>query len=214
MSEAGPPGLKVASLPQRLGAAVIDAVVLGVPVVVVSGGAMALYLWWGRRRGRDVDHMRSFEWTIRSNAVIWTASAALRVPTRNWRSPGYRALALRRVDVRTGGPLSARHVLVEQLVTMASGELRRRVMKPWMTRTKRRLEALKPELAEVRRVHADDREAQKRALKEFYKRNRVNPAASCAPPLLGVAVMQAPVLWSPLRQTIPERLAGIVVVQD
>jgi hypothetical protein len=49
-------------------------------------------------------------------------------------------------------------------------------------------------------------------LKEFNKRHRVNPAGSCLPPLLGATVLQAPVLWSPLNQTVPERFAGIVVV--
>ena len=87
-------------------------------------------------------------------------------------------------------------------------------MMPSLTRRRRRLEALQPELAEIRRTHAHDPEAQRRALKEFYKRHRVHPAASCGPPLLGAAVTPAPVLWSPLNQTIPERLAGIVVVQD
>lgn len=121
---------------------------------------------------------------------------------------------MRRVDVRTGGPLSARNVLVQQLVVIASGRLRRRLMNPWVTRNKRHLEALRPELAQIRRENADDPEAQRRASKEFYKRHRVSPAASCAPPVLGATVIQAPVLWSPLHQTIPERLAGIVVVQD
>ena len=51
-------------------------------------------------------------------------------------------------------------------------------------------------------------------MKELYKRNRVNATGSCAPPLLGAAIMYAPALWSPLNQTIPERLAGIVVAQD
>jgi 60Kd inner membrane protein/RDD family len=214
MHETGPSGLQVASVWRRLGAGLIDTVVLGVPVVAVSGGAAALYMWWGRRRGRDLGDMPSFTPRGRWNVVILTASAAARVPTRNWRSPGYRALRLRRVGVHTGGPLSARNVLVEQAVAAASGELRRRVMKPWLTRNMRRLEGFQPEMREIQRAHAADREAQQRALKEFYKRKRVHPARSCVPPLVGTAVMQAPVLWSPLNQTIPQRFAGIVVVQD
>jgi hypothetical protein len=34
------------------------------------------------------------------------------------------------------------------------------------------------------------------------------------PAILGVAITQAPVLWSPLNQTPVERLAGILVVQN
>lgn len=73
--------------------------------------------------------------------------------------PGYRALGLRRVDVRAGGALTAGNVLIEQCVAIASGQLRRRLMKPWLTGRKHRLEALQPELAAVRRAHADEPEA-------------------------------------------------------
>jgi uncharacterized RDD family membrane protein YckC len=214
MAETGPPGLKVASLGRRVCAGLIDTVVFVPPIVAVCVGIGWLYLPFGPGRGRKLGELRPPAVPPRWNAVIWATAAAVGVPMRNWRSPGYRALGLRRVDARTGGPLSARNVIVQQLVAIASGQLRRRLMNPWLSRKKRRLEALKPELAEVRRAHADDPEAERRALKEFYKRQRVNPAASCAPSLLGAAVTQAPVLWSPLNQTIPERLAGIVVVQD
>jgi RDD family len=214
MADTGPPGLKVASLWRRLGAAVIDTVVFVPPIVGVCGGAAWVYVRFGPGRGRKLNELRPPSTPPRWNPVVWATAAAVGVPMRNWRSPGYRALGLRRVDVRTGGPLSARNTLVQQLVVIASGQLRRRLMGPWNTRNKRRLEALKPQLAEVRGAHADDPEAQRRALKEFYTRHRVSPAASCAPTLLGAAVTQAPVLWSPLNQTIPERLAGIVVVQD
>ncbi|HTX12526.1 MAG TPA: RDD family protein [Solirubrobacteraceae bacterium] len=214
MSEVGPPGLKVASLWRRLGAAAIDTVVFVPPALVVFAGGGALYVLWRRRGEHEPDDWPVFKPSSRWNLVIWSATTAARVPSRNWRTPGYRALGLRRVDVRTGGPLSARNVLVQAIVAMASGELRRQLMHPWVMRKKRRLEALQPELAQIRRAHPDDPEAQHQALKEFSKRNHVNPAASCAPPLLGSAVMQAPVLWSRLNQTVPERLAGVVVVQD
>jgi hypothetical protein len=206
--------LNVASLPRRGAAGLIDAVVIGSPVLAVVGGATFLYIRWGERRGRDVDPMRPFRDSARWRAVVWVALEAARLPTRNWRSPGYKALGLRRVDVSTREPLSVGQVLVYDFVALASGQLRGRLMKPWLTRRKERLEALRPELKEAERAHAGDVPAQQRAMKEILDRNRVNPARSCAPVLAGAAVSRAPVLWSPLNQTVGERLAGIVVVQD
>jgi RDD family protein len=178
LREDGPQGVQVASLGRRVCAGLIDTVVFGPPILAVSIGGAWLYVRYRGEGGTDVEQLRSLVTSTRSNVVIWSASAVVRVQTRNWRTPGYRALGLRRVDVRTGGPLSARNVLVEQAVAIASGQLRR-----W-------------------------------GVKEFYEDNRVNVGRSCWPPLLGAVVMQAPVLWSPLNQTVPERLAGIVVVQD
>jgi hypothetical protein len=214
MGEAGPQGLEVASLGRRVCAGLVDAAVFGPPILVVCMGGGWAYVHHRRQRGADVEELGSLVTSTRWKVAMWLASGAVRLPLRNWRSPGSRAFGLRRVDVRSGGPLSARNVLVEQLVVVASGEIRRRLTTPRMTRRKQRLEALQPELAEIARMHADDHKALERALKGFYKRNRVNTASSCGPPLLGAALMQAPVLWSPLNQTIPERLAGIVVVQD
>jgi membrane protein insertase Oxa1/YidC/SpoIIIJ len=105
-------------------------------------------------------------------------------------------------------------VVVYDLVTLASSQARRRLMKSWMTRNQRRLRALKPELMQVRRLHAGDSSAQRRASREVFARHGVRPAYSCAPPLLGLAITQAPVLWSPLNQTVAECLAGAVVVRD
>jgi 60Kd inner membrane protein/RDD family len=206
--------LTVASRRHRVAAGLIDAAVFGPPIVAVSIGAGWLYVWYRRGNGRDLGQGGPVPLSTRWNLVIWGASAAVRVSIRNWRSPGDRALGLRRVDVRTGGPLSVRNALVEQSVVIASGQLRRRLMKPWLTRSQRRLEALLPEMKQIQREFADDREAREQALKAFYKRNHVNPAASCAPSLLGAILMYAPGLWSPLNQTLPERLGGIVVVQD
>jgi RDD family len=212
MGETGPQGLRVASLGRRVCAGLIDTVVFLPPIVAGCIGGGWLYVRYRQRRGLELDEVRPFTIPTRWNVVIWCVSGVARVQIRNWRTPGYRALGLRRVEVRGGGPLSAGNVLTEQCVAIASGQLRRRLMKPWLSGRKHRLEALQPELAEVRRAHADDPEAEGRALKEFYKRNRVNATGSCAPPLLGAAVMYAPALWSPLNQTIPERLAGIVVI--
>jgi hypothetical protein len=49
---------------------------------------------------------------------------------------------------------------------------------------------------------------------ESYKRERVNPLSSCVPTVIAAAARQLPAIWSSLNQTVPERLAGIVVIRD
>ncbi|HTU87449.1 MAG TPA: RDD family protein [Solirubrobacteraceae bacterium] len=214
MVEIGPGGLTIAPLRRRLAAGVIDTVVVGVPTLAVTGGATAVYLWLGRRRGRDLDSLGPLKVSPRWNPVIRAVAAGAAVPSRNWRSPGYRRLGLRRVDVRTGGPLSVRNALVRDLVIGASAQLRSALIKPWRARYEGRVEALQSEMERVRRTHPNDPAAQQEAMREAVERHDVSPARSCAPALVGVALMQAPALWSPLNQTLAERLAGIVVVQQ
>ena len=124
-----------------------------------ASGAVGSTFATGPRRGLELDEVRPFTIPRRWNVVIWVVSGVVRVRIRNRAHPGYRALGLRRVDVRAGGALTAGNVLIEQCVAIASGQLRRRLMKPWLTGRKHRLEALQPELAAVRRAHADEPEA-------------------------------------------------------
>jgi hypothetical protein len=47
--------------------------------------------------------------------ALEAASLPLEIRLRNWRSPGMRALGLRRADARTGGPVSVRRALVRRV---------------------------------------------------------------------------------------------------
>ncbi len=50
---------------------------------------------------------------------------------------------------------------------------------------------------------------------KFYRDHKVNPFASCLWPMLsGVFVRMLPAFLSPLRQSLPDRVAGIVAVVD
>lgn len=48
-------------------------------------------------------------------------------------------------------------------------------------RSQRAMQELQPRIDEIRAKHKDDREAQSKALMEFYKQNQVNPLSSCGP---------------------------------
>jgi len=51
-------------------------------------------------------------------------------------------------------------------------------------RSQRAMQELQPRIDEIRAKHKDDREAQSKALMEFYKQNKVNPLSSCGPLLI------------------------------
>ncbi|MFO0702442.1 MAG: YidC/Oxa1 family membrane protein insertase [Candidatus Andersenbacteria bacterium] len=51
-------------------------------------------------------------------------------------------------------------------------------------RSQRAMQELQPRIDEIRAKHKDDREAQSKALLEFYRENKVSPLSSCGPLLI------------------------------
>ena len=49
---------------------------------------------------------------------------------------------------------------------------------------------------------------------ELYKDEKLNPLAPCLWGLAGTSLLRLLALWSPRRQTLPDRLAGLIVVVD
>jgi RDD family len=88
------------------------------------------------------------------------------------------------------------------------------LVEPWTKRSQKGLNAAQAEIKEVRRIHEGDEEAQRRAMTDVFRRHDVSPLRSCLPPLVPVALQYLLAVWSPLNQTLPERIAGIVVVED
>ena len=203
-------GLTVAPVPRRLAAGAIDTAAVLLPILAVSMGAAGLYMRRRRQKGDGTDSWREFAVPRRWQTVIWVGGEAAQIAARNRRGPGYRALGLRRADVGTGGPVSLRSALIYSAVMVAFRLLARLGSRPW----KRRMDAARADFKAVQRSHADDPEERHEALREAYRRHHVNPATACAPALFGAVVTQAPALWSPLNQTLAERLAGIVVVVE
>jgi hypothetical protein len=207
-------GLKVAPLRRRLAAGAIDAVVVVGPIGGAVGGAAWLRTRYRRWRGQDDEAIPELRQDRRWGTVSAAASAGVQVGARNWRSPGYRALGLRRVDVRTGGPVTVRSAIIQAAVSDLLSRTIRSLIQPWQARRMERLQAIQAEMKEAQRTHAGDREAQQRALMEIFKRENVNPLTSCLPAVLVGTLPQVTRVRSPLNQTLPERLAGTVVVRD
>ena len=57
--------------------------------------------------------------------------------------------------------------------------------------SQKKLSALQPQLQEIKEKHKDDKEAQSRAMMDFYKQNKVNPFGSCLPMLVQLVILFA-----------------------
>src|SRR5581483_5036338 len=130
-------GLKVAPLSRRLAARFIDAVVFLTPTLGGGAAAAGLYMKYTKRTDRKL------EWSPPTLTRPWRLalfglSLALDARIRNWRSPGDRALGLRRVDVRTGGPVSIRSVVVRSVATHLFTQSTRLALRPWEKRRRQR----------------------------------------------------------------------------
>ena len=180
MSIAGAGGLEVAPLWRRVVARLLDAAAFLIPVLPVGAGVAWLYDRYRSRRATGDKASDPFDapefpffrrvgesTTLRLGFVA--ASLPVDVAIRNWRSPGDRAMGLRRVEARTGGPVSVRSALIRVGVQTASRELSRRVQRPIHQRSLERTRAVKAELKEAREIRAGDREAQKRAMAEVLE---------------------------------------------
>ena len=229
MSIAGAGGLEIAPLRRRLMARLIDTAAFLIPLLLVGVAGAGLYHLYRRRRAAGDEASDPFDAPelplVRrvGEPTAWrlglvAASVPVEVAIRNWRTPGDRAMGIRRVDARTGGPVSVQSALIKKAVQTASQELSRSVQRPFRERSLERTRGLKAELKEAREIRIGDREAQKRAMAEVLKRSRVRPSSSCGRALLsgtlGSVPLYLPALWSARNQTLPERIAGILTVRD
>jgi RDD family len=225
----GAGGLEIAPLGRRVLAQVIDAAAFLIPGLLVGAGVAGLYHLYRRRRPAGDEASDPFDMPrlrlVRSvgESTAWrlgfgAAMLPVEVAIRNWRTPGDRAMGLRRVDARTGGPVSVQSTLIRVAVQAASRELSRRVQRPLQERSLERTRGLQAALKEAREIRAGDPEAQQRAMTEVLKRSPVRPTSSCSRGVLGGMLgslpLQLPALWSERNQTLPERIAGIVTVRD
>jgi 60Kd inner membrane protein/RDD family len=220
-------GFRVAELWRRLLAGLIDAAV-GVALLAGAGFAMFKFLRQlqpvaepVRKRfvaWSDGRELKGQAWplSLRVRIAIAVGSLNLEVNRVNHRTLGARVMRIRRADARTGGPVSIRSALISNLahrtIAAALAPLAVRATK----RHTERMQTLQPELKQIQREHDDDMEARQEALQRFYTEHKVNPLASCLPTfVIGLIVPWVPALLSPLRQTIPHRLAGIIwIVED
>jgi hypothetical protein len=195
--------------------------VLGLGLGAIAGGygAEAVY---ERVRGEnehpDADTRRAlgkFELTATQRTALWSSSAGLDVSTRNSRGLAFRLLRLRRVDARTGGPVSVGSALVGELFDSAWRAVTGRLFRSVTSGERDRIAALRPQMKEIERKYTDDPDGRRRAVIDFYSTNQVNPAARCARPLLQAMIANLLLaLWTPQGQSTRDRLTRTVLVVD
>ena len=222
-----PAGLAVAPVWRRAAAGLID-VTAAVAGLAVVGGAAFGASELGPRRLRALSRRqllsRAAEASDRTGAspsstelLILGAFLALKLDEKNRVGFGARVIGIRRVDVRTGGPITARAALIGHLVMSCQQFAVKQILAPISkrSRSKRMNPEFQAELRELKRLHADDPKALEEAMARLYRDHNFNPCTSCLWPVLIITAARAfPMFLSPLRQGLPDRVAGIVTVVD
>jgi hypothetical protein len=219
----------VASLRLRLLAALVDAAIVIGGMAGVGGVGIAGVVAYARVRGdkdeKDGDEQdersatqctpREFRQSPELSAALSGASAGLAVASRNWRGPGFWVVGLRRVDARTGGIVSVRSALIGVLFDQAWQAATTRLFGSRAQRQRDRVSALGPQVRAVERKYADDPGARRRAVREFYKANDVNPLAGWGWLLAGPVVSQlALAVGSRRGRTVRDRITSTSVIVD
>ncbi len=207
--------LEPARLRERFMAGVIDS---GAGIGLLGGAASSAVEKWRphaleRLRGVTRAAQRLLDWTntSRGQQANWTLTVVWGVAMRNTRSPGMRIMQIRRVDARTGGPVTLRSALRRAAFQLAWSAGGKRVTQPRFDRWKAHAAQLGAELEEVRRNHPDDQQAEA----AFYSAQGRGPLMGCGGTLLALFAIQAlPVAFTSRRQHLFDWVAGTMVVKD
>jgi hypothetical protein len=136
------------------------------------------------------------------------------------RGPGARVLGIRLVDARTGRRISRRQALIRAGSRRAWGFAITRLVPPRAgnSLSDRQREDYRAKMEAVRRQFPDDSDARQEAFRRIHDEMPKPDMRGCwlallARLLLTVAI-ELPALWSPLKQGLPDKLAGTVHVVE
>lgn len=215
--------MRVAPLRRKLVASLLDAAVAIVASAAIVGLSIASAVAYRRVRGGDATGAsprfwtseRRFDPSLPVRAALWVASGGLAVRTRNWRSPGFRIVGLRRVDAGSGGPVRVHSAAIAVIAGWAQQGAARRLFRSSARRHHDRMTALRQQVKEIERMHPADPQARHRAVTEFYTANQINPIAGCGWQILG-GVLSRLIFAVPWREgrSINDRLTGTAAVVD
>ncbi len=221
------PRLEVASLRRRVVASLLNVLVgLSALVFVVAAGVgifrgvrkqrVSFKLFRGlASRGARIPVQLQSESAKRVLPVVVLVASVLR---RERRGAGFRLLGLRLVDARTGRDVSHRQELIRAGTRQAWRLLCGRLIPVSKAQASPTHEKLRSEVEAAKRRHANDRQALQHEVMRIYQENKADPVrVSFLPMLLRfplIALIDLPVFWSPLHQSLPDRLAGTVIVRD
>lgn len=201
-----------ASWPRRVAAGTID-----MAVIVTAAGALFGPLGIAAADDQLPRWMRGLaEGNVWSHPALTGALASLQLTGRNWRSPGMRALGIRRVDARTGGPVSARSAAIALVLETGSQRISTALAQPAVARARTRQLSANDEIERMRASRPDDdAEELWRDAAAIRKRLGARNRTWMLPRMLArIATEQLPALGSGRRQTLTQWLAGTAVVLD
>jgi len=187
--------LPVAPIRRRLLASLIDLALALVAGILAIGAVTGVIAMRGRKDAPGVSSLTKLTSSKRVSNALRVFTFVLNVLLTGRRGPGSRIVGIRLVDARTGGPLSLRQA------TLRAGS-----RQGWLFLVRR----LTARLGKAEQFKHRD-------LQSMYKENQVRPYVSCLPALaqlpLGLAI-EAPALWTPLQQGLPDKLAGMIITSD
>jgi hypothetical protein len=189
-----------------------------------DAGVLAFLVLRNRSLPRRVSRRLAPDWGV-INTKLQSRSAkltrkliriALLLATGERRGLGFRVVGLRLVDGRTGRPPSRKQMAVRagtrQLWFALCGRLAPAPNQPIPPAR----ESHEAAVNAARRQHANDRAALQRALMQIYQENKIEPVSASFKPLLTrlplILAIDLPAFWSPLRQSLPDKLAGTAIV--
>jgi hypothetical protein len=221
------PKLAVASLRRRLLASLID-VLAGILTLVIVIGTAALAFALGRKRGVGgglLGHLGSGGQDISrrlgsrpTKLMLELTALAAATFAKQRRSPGFRVLGLRLVDVRTGGELSRQQEIIRATTRQVWRALCRRLVPMPKPPASPEQEKLRSQMEAARIRCAGDPDTLQREVIRIHRENKVQPLRiSCLPALarpLLVAAIDLPAFWSPLKQSLPDRLAAVATIRE
>jgi RDD family len=198
--------LDIASRGRRCAAGAVDDAALLASMAAIVG---AMFVSPDR-----AERIRARLESERTARTLRAFTFVLGIATRNMRGPGAVLFGLRRVDLRTHGPVSLRGALIRHYATAEWTRLTLRFVLPYERRQREQIQALQSQLEAIRQQHADDPQAEQRATMDLFAAHRVKPGRGCLVGLVAGLIPQLAFIWTPRGQSIPDWLAGVVVVRD
>lgn len=209
--------LPVAPIRRRLLASLIDLALALVGGILAIGAVTGVITMRGRKDTPGVSSLTRLTSSKRVSNALRVFAFVLNVLLTGRRGPGSRIVGIRLVDARTGGPLSLRQATLRAGLRQGWQFLIRRLTARLGKAEQLKHRDLQSKIEELKRAHEDDHDAFQHAVMEMYKENQVRPYLSCLPALaqlpLGLAI-EAPALWTPLHQGLPDKLAGTIIISD
>jgi hypothetical protein len=132
-------------------------------------------------------------------------------------SPGSRVAGIRPVDTRTGGKVSFRQAAIQVGARAVWESLAKRMSAPLLPQRQDDLRDVQSDVEALKLKHSGDEAALQGALMDLYSERRIGPHGACLPAILWAllgASIEAPILWTELKQGVPEILAKTAIVID